>query len=188
MSFGVLELDVRFRLLRLAVVGAALSAAAALSPVRLGIVDGASMEPTLHAGQPFLYEAMSRSGRVTPAEVVLVRIGSQTCVKRVLAVGGEIFWAVGPNTGDLPGCYLVSGKRAARAWTRRFPEFHARAVRVPPGHIFVMGDGLTSYDSRHAGPVPSASVLGRVVVSKDKSAASLLKWAQLPPVPKRGHS
>jgi hypothetical protein len=35
--------------------------------------------------------------------------------------------------------------------------------RVPPGHVFVVGDGAVSEDSRELGTVPVTQIVGRVV-------------------------
>jgi signal peptidase I len=34
---------------------------------------------------------------------------------------------------------------------------------VPPGHVYLCGDGPRSYDSRSFGPLPTGSVVGRVI-------------------------
>lgn len=43
-----------------------------------------------------------------------------------------------------------------------------RAIRVPPGHFFVLGDNRPySSDSRSWGPVPLGSIEGRVTVAQE---------------------
>ncbi|MFX4272668.1 S26 family signal peptidase [Propionibacteriaceae bacterium Y1685] len=98
-------------------------------------VSGPSMEPTLHDG----------------AHVVARRIGPQVSVGR-----GDI--VVVRRLGDHDGTTVkrvtaLPGETPAEA-----------SAPVPSGHLWLVGDGTSSYDSRHAGPVPRNDVLARVEV------------------------
>ncbi|MGD7790262.1 S26 family signal peptidase [Propionibacteriaceae bacterium Y1700] len=98
-------------------------------------VTGPSMEPTLHDG----------------AHVVARRIGLQVRLGR-----GDI--VVVRRLGDHDGATV---KRV----TALPGETPAEASEpVPAGHLWLVGDGTSSYDSRHAGPVPRNNVLARVDV------------------------
>ena len=154
------------RLARLMAVGAALLAVVHLSPVRMGVVVGGSMEPALKPGQLFLYDRHPpRPGTLRAGDLVLVHLRGETCLKRVFALGGERFWAIcarGPRPTILTP---LRGRASMERWRKRFPALVFRESRVPRGMLFVMGDNVTSYDSRQLGPVPMTEVEGRVVAA-----------------------
>lgn len=183
-----LEPRVSTRLFRLCSLGSVLVAAAALSPVRLGIVQGRSMTPTLEPGHSFLFSSQ-KSDRMSlrHGDVVVLRQGDGLTVKRVLALGGEHFFAFGSPKDPLPGCRLLTVNTPVRPWEQRWPRFKGRKVHVPPGHLFVVGDNPTSCDSRHFGPIPADRVVGRVFLSPpdEGDGLSLAAWSGLPPGPKR---
>jgi signal peptidase I len=184
-----IDLAAKRRLTTLAMSGSLLCGAAAWSPVRLGVAVGVSMAPTLKPGHPFLYRPVSAEAEVQPGEVVVLRLGGETCVKRVLATGGQEFWAIGPKASkvtDLWTCFLIQGGERAK-WARRFPTFKISPVRIPNDQIFVIGDGLCSYDSRQTGPIPRSQVLGRVMLPAEAPGRPRARWAQLPPVPVGRH-
>src|SRR5438128_1167484 len=84
------------RAARLALFGSAVAGAAWLCPVRPGLVVGHSMEPSLQPWQLFFYNRRApRPDSIRRGDVVLVRVGGQTCVKRVFALGGDTFWEGG---------------------------------------------------------------------------------------------
>ena len=61
-------------------------------PFRLGIVCGASMEPTYHNGQAILVDRnYYRRHPVTRGDVVLLRQDGHTLIKRVFAIAGDSF-------------------------------------------------------------------------------------------------
>ncbi|MDP9023481.1 MAG: S26 family signal peptidase [Actinomycetota bacterium] len=99
-------------------------------------VSGASMEPTLRAGQLVL--TVPASDRLAVGDVVVVRdprARERLTVKRIVALAGDV--------ADLPG----------------------GPAPVPPGHVAVAGDHRgRSTDSRHYGAVPAALVVRRVLL------------------------
>lgn len=117
----------------LATAGGALAARRALFVVR---IDGTSMEPTFHSGDA----------------VLAVRAGFGPAVRR-----GDIVVCRLPRELQGPSGLLV--KRAAGLAGDRVDGGDA----VPAGRVFVRGDGDRSYDSRAFGPLPLASVRGRVI-------------------------
>jgi signal peptidase I len=153
------------RLLRLLGGGALAIVAATVLPLRVGVADGRSMEPTLKNGWPFLFAAAHRgSSNLRRRDVVVVRLYGRTCVKRILALSGDRFWSMTPREVQEPYRFLPPGsERELPRWKRRFPRLRFDAHRVPPGHVFVLGDGPTSLDSRQLGPVAEAEVIGRVI-------------------------
>lgn len=84
----------------------------------------------------------------------------QTYVKRIVGTGGDHLQLrkgrVWRNGKPLP----LYGRRCRKS------ECHLpRRITVPEGHFFVMGDNRAdSYDSRYWGPLPSASVIGVVML------------------------
>jgi len=177
------------RLGMLTLVGALLTAAGILAPVRVGVVSGHSMEPTLRYGQPFFYEPATSGLPVRAGEIVLVRLGDQVCVKRVFARGGARFWTMG-RTADRQGHQIVGADVPISRWKARYPRLHFRQVRVPRGRLFLLGDGTTSMDSRHFGPVPASCVIGRVVLPArvDPPAHRTMEWVEPRPRQRRAEA
>ena len=94
-------------------------------------------------------------GRVVPREDV-----SQRFVKRVVAVPGD-------RVALRAGRVVLNGTLQAEPYIRRcsaLPQCnYPKAVRVPAGTYFVLGDNRgESDDSRFWGPVPQAWIVGRV--------------------------
>ena len=109
-------------------------------------VDGSSMVPTFRAGEAVL--AVRRMWWRRPlrrGEIVVCRLSPAVpgppglLIKRVAGVAGDRLAGV---AGD-----RIDGADGV----------------VPPGRVFVCGDGPGSYDSRQFGPIPVTDVLGHVV-------------------------
>ena len=103
----------------------------------------------------------SRVVRAVLEGVSIVKPTTTEYVKRVVALPGETVAAKGGglyvNDRLLVEPYLPPGSR-----TEEFAP-----VVVPEGMLFVMGDNRNpgmSFDSRRFGPIPSSSVVGRVIV------------------------
>ena len=78
-------------------------------------------------------------------------------LKRIIAVGGETIRFAG-DTVTVDGRPLSEPYVAPGDVAYEFLE-----ETVPPGHVFVVGDNrMNSADSRLFGPVPSASIIGRL--------------------------
>ncbi len=174
---------------RLAVYGGALAGIAAVMPVRLGVVTGDSMTPTLRDGQPFLYAAAGSRPAPRVDEVVLVRLGGETCIKRVFALPGEEYHLMcsgGPQKDIAPG--LLERGADLAGWRRRYPALRFVSRRVPPGHVFLLGDNISSVDSRQLGPVALDQVVGRVVsrVGPPPTGENAVVWTAPPPRPRFG--
>lgn len=110
------------------------------------LVDGHSMEPTLHHKQRILVcKALWLVGAPTKGDIVVIR-------------------------GDAPGDYMVkrvyavAGQPVDYAYQPENYDFSRGKYVVPQGHIYVLGDNVNvSEDSRTFGPVPLERVLGKVV-------------------------
>jgi signal peptidase I len=102
-------------------------------PLRLAVVTGQSMAPTLKSGQLVLIDrAYDRSQPITSGDVVALTVEDQVIVKRVRSVadyGRPGFASTAP-----PGTVFVLGDASQISW-----------------------------DSRDFGPVPTDRILGRVI-------------------------
>ena len=150
-------------------------------------VEGASMEPALHGGEyvfvnklayfhlpigriarllPFLSVAEDKTvypvGAPRRGDVVVFqdpRGRERDLVKRVIALEGDVVALNG-------GVVHLNGRPLDEPYILALPRGQDMApVRVPPRHVFVMGDNrLASSDSRVWGPVSLSSLVGRVWV------------------------
>lgn len=141
-------------------------------------IPSSSMLPTLLAGDQVLVSKLHygiddllgdgwtlRYRDPLPGEVIVFSPSEQAprgdLVKRVVAVAGEV-------VEIRNGAILVNGEeREIGPTERRIPggEEGFGPVRVPPGHLFVMGDHREySDDSRHWGFVDLDDVEGKVVL------------------------
>ena len=154
-----------------------------LSPLRLGFVSGSSMAPTYRSGQPFL---MTRTNAMHPSvgSVVVFDHDGQPYIKRVLAIEGQEIWGVAwSESGGHPDMVLPRG-RVARM--DRIMKKHPQLGRVihftvPKDHVFVVGDGISSQDSRRFGPVPVEAIRGIVVAPvRARESAPYLRLAARP--------
>ena len=140
--------------------------------LQLVVVASGSMEPTLLEGDLVLVDRLAhvaRGGLLVAGraprrgDVLLLRHSGaavERWIKRCVAIAGDEvevegdrIWLGGrlvPAMADEPGPDVTG---ASRTW------------RLPPDSLFLVGDHrAASTDSRSFGPVPAASVLGRVVV------------------------
>lgn len=155
-------------------------------PVHLALVRGGSMTPTLQPGQPLIYATpTAQDAPLSRGELVLVRLDGELCVKRVFALGGDRFWTLREGPAPITPLDPHTG---IRRWRQRYPDFHYRRFQVPSEQIFVVGENLSSLDSRNLGPVPSSAVVGRVVfpaaAPPDNSTICRSMPAQRHPVPR----
>jgi signal peptidase I len=136
-------------------------------PFRLGIVCGASMEPTFHNGQAILVDrGYYRQHPVAHGDVILLRQDGRTLIKRVFALGGDSFPVlVYPDDAGVSR-YIIDETdipRLIRAFRRIQAGQHLARVTVPSGCMYVLGDNTSaSIDSRDFGAVPLTDIIGRV--------------------------
>ncbi|MGN7456636.1 signal peptidase I [Paenibacillus pasadenensis] len=158
-------------LLRTAVVVAAVVLFLNRFVLNLSIVEGDSMQPTLHPGDWLLVSRLA--GDALPIrmnDVVILRDprpqdGSPGyLVKRVVGLPGDV---VELRQGKL----LRNGLPVAELYADPSPALeNFRAVQVEPGHYFVLGDNRqwrASRDSRTFGSIDASDITGR---------AELLLW------------
>lgn len=137
------------------------------SPVKLGIVSGHSMSPTMRSGQPYLLDRASYLVRpVRRGDVLVFDHAGDTYVKRVAATAGDTVYLV--RDGSSEDVLVMDWQLPIlrRAMNRYPGPVGVKLVRrvVPPGYIYVLGDNMdNSVDSREFGPVPTTAVRGRVL-------------------------
>lgn len=129
-----------------------------LLPVQAVRVPSDSMTPTIAPGDHLLLDRR-HADAVAVGDVVVVHdpLGDGLIVKRVIAVGGD---AIGFEDGVL----VRNGTPVAEPYTDDVLDgvYYGPDV-VPPGAVYLLGDNrVDSVDSRHFGPVPLSSVVGRV--------------------------
>jgi signal peptidase I len=144
--------------------GVAVIGFAMICPFRFGIAVGDSMEPTLHSGQPFLFTQF-RPGilgaSLKRGDVVVVKAGDRTMIKRVFALGHDQFWTF-RSSRDTETFTPISMEMPIEHWRRRYPDFQYRQEHVPPGHVFLVGDNVSSFDSREFGAIAQKQIRGVV--------------------------
>jgi signal peptidase I len=147
-------------------------------------INSGAMEPTLRLGQAVAIDTHSRApktGQIVAYYAPRVEVGAmcanhrqgvghkQACgqagstrsnavfIKRVVGSPGDSIAIAG-------GRVVRNGKRAAETYVRPCddsPCNFPRAVTIPPGEYFVLGDNrASSYDSRFYGPIPRAWIIG----------------------------
>ena len=142
-----------------AVVGVAVLLVSGLLPFQTIRVPSDSMAPTVSPGDHLLLDKR-HPGDVVPGAVVVVHdpLGDGLIVKRVVAVAGD-------SIGFEDGVLVRNARPVTEPYTTDFLDgvYYGPDV-VPAGMVYLLGDHRTdSVDSRAFGPVPVASVVGRVV-------------------------
>ena len=150
------------------------------------VVDGASMEPSLHNGDRLIIWKLPHTiGRITGNEyipnrgdiIVFSEPGLYTdsgdtkqLIKRVIALPGErvsikdgivrVYNAENPN-GFVPDTTLAYGAGKNLSVGSQEQE----EVTVGKGEVFAMGDNRdNSLDSRMFGPVPAENIIGKLAL------------------------
>jgi len=148
------------------IVGSVVAALYLFCPFRLGVVYGQSMAPTLRPGELCLLDrAYYSRNPVQVGDVIVFRKDGSTLTKRVYGAPGQeisLLWYGNDSTYDLPPTYNPARLKQIYA---RYHGF-VRAVRypVPEGYCFVVGDNTpVSWDSREFGPIPTSSIIGKMV-------------------------
>jgi signal peptidase I len=137
-----------------------------LCPFQIGIVRGASMEPSFHSGQVIVIDRHHyRQHPVRRGDVIVLREGDSILIKRVHAVAGDKIWTlVCTDDGELYR-EIVEPRMLPRVQRLMpmLPFYRLSRYTVPPGTVYVVGDHTSaSVDSRHFGPIPVTDILGRV--------------------------
>lgn len=124
-------------------------------------IETTSMTPTLHAGQHVLADKVSRRNDTWKrGDVVAFRRTDhgRVLVKRIVGLAGD-------SVALADGKLMVNGRQVMEPYAppKLMDSVYFGPVRVPAGHVFVMGDDRReSVDSRDYGPIPTSALLGRV--------------------------
>jgi signal peptidase I len=175
------------RLRRLAAGSLCAAGVVGLSPWRSGVVIGHSMEPTLPHGAFFLYDqAYYRSHPVRAGEIVVVRHGDEVWIKRVYATEQAGFWTLRYGGNELirhdpirPTQEGYFAHASHRLRTAHGCDYRLVRLRVPSGCVFLVGDGVSSEDSRLFGPIGADGILGRVIPLPGQRLGTAPDWVEL---------
>ncbi|MBE6644561.1 MAG: signal peptidase I [Ruminococcaceae bacterium] len=130
---------------------------------RHSIVEGSSMENTLHSGEHLIISDFfytPKRGDIIVCEDYTTEIRNPI-VKRVIAIEGDRVTVSPTGAVTINGEPLVEDYVYVDAWFERPPV----DLVVPKGEIFVMGDHRNaSKDSREIGTISVDSVLGKVLL------------------------
>jgi signal peptidase I len=145
------------------------------------------MEPTLPHGTFFLYDqAYYRNHRVRSGDIVVVRHRGEVWIKRIYAAERSDFWTLryggyelvrhDPIRATQEGYFA---RAAARLRAAHGVDYRTVRMRVPPGCVFLVGDGTNSEDSRQFGPVAADEILGRVIALPGQRLGNIPEWVEL---------
>lgn len=131
------------------------------------VVDGSSMEPTLHDDERLIVTKIGEPQRFDI--IVFHTLMNEHYVKRVIGLPGDhieykndVLYING-EPYDEPYLNEYKKKINDAPLTNSFTlqETPVESDVVPEGHLFVMGDNrINSKDSRHIGAIPMEEVLG----------------------------
>jgi signal peptidase I len=125
------------------------------------LVQGSSMEPTLHHGERLLVNRfVYRFSEPRRGDIVVFRYPEnprQMFIKRVIGVPGDVVEITG-------GVVYVSGMGLVEPYIAEPPMGEYGPALVPANRVFVLGDNRnSSHDSTHesVGMVPYSSIQGK---------------------------
>lgn len=137
--------------------------------LRVAVVDGDSMQSTLHSGDTLLLCDFGYTPK--KGDIIVFQVAgsdhSHPVVKRVIATEGDTVdidfdgWAVSVNGEALEESYVTKADSAMERGNIAFP------LTVPKGCVFVLGDNRNaSWDSRYSavGCVDTRAILGKVLI------------------------
>jgi signal peptidase I len=146
----------------------ALLLALVCSPLKLGIVRGSSMNPSMGSGRMYLMDrSYFRSQPIKRDEILVFKREGISYIKRVLAAPGDTVYVLrqrGSFQDELVGDWQLPAVRRAvvrRPWK---DSMKLVPVRLTEGQYYVIGDNIMdSVDSRSFGPVSAEEIQGRVL-------------------------
>jgi signal peptidase I len=145
-----------------------------------------SMEPTLRVGEYFLADATYYRSRAPSRGDVAVYLHPKQShlyyIKRIVAVEGDRI-AIKGGRAVVNGMIVEEPYLDAAVSDGRFANMPE--VRVPPGHVYVLGDNRSnSVDSRDSvahGAVPVGNLIGRVTdIAISRHLPRIGRWVGTP--------
>ena len=124
------------------------------------LVNGNSMKDTLHNKDFMILDKMTyRFHKIKRFDIVVVQVGNQKLIKRVIGLPGEV---IEYRDNEL----YVNGEKVEEHYSNRITyDFDLHSIdlnRIPNDTYFVMGDNRTdSLDSRSFGVVQRKQILGK---------------------------
>lgn len=117
------------------------------------VVSGESMQPTLDGGEIMVLSKISQLSRFS---VVVVDIGNEKIIKRVIALPGETISCEN-------GVIFVNDRKQEEDYSQGIQKDFAR-VTLADDEYFVLGDNREhSLDSEELGPIKEEQIKGVVV-------------------------
>jgi signal peptidase I len=108
------------------------------------------MQPTLDGGELMI---LNKNGSLDRFDVVVVDIGSEDIIKRIIALPGE-------TVSCEKGIVYVNGRRQDESYSKG-TTFNFDKVKLADDEYFVMGDNREdSKDSRMLGPIKKDNIKG----------------------------
>ncbi|WML38273.1 signal peptidase I [Neobacillus sp. OS1-2] len=129
------------------------------------IVEGASMEPTLHNHEKILVNKMSYVMSLNRGDVVIIKGPAVNYVKRIIGMPGDKVEMKADqlliNGEPIKESYLSENRKAAEEMGSLLTGDFG-PILVPANHYFVMGDNrLKSMDSRNGlGFIKQTAIIG----------------------------
>lgn len=125
------------------------------------LVDGPSMQPTLHTDERLAVEKVSRyAGLPERGDIIIVHYSDGTnnnYVKRAIGLPGE-------TVEIRDSTVYINGEVLSEEYTGEQPYADMEAVTVPGDTVFVMGDNrANSMDSRMVGPIRHDQIVGHAM-------------------------
>ena len=130
------------------------------------LVEGPSMQPTLHSGERLLVMKIQYLfHKPERGDIIVCKYPNRegNYIKRVVALENEVVEISG-------GKVYINGEVLEEDYIKEPPLADMEAVKVPPGSLFVMGDNRNnSMDSRD-------STVGPILLSMVKGKANTVIW------------
>lgn len=119
------------------------------------LVNGNSMLDTLHNGDLMILNKISyRSNKIKRFDIVVVQVGKEKIIKRVIGLPGEV---VTYHNNEL----YINGKKVKDPYPSQV-TYDFVTEKIEDDFYFVMGDNRTdSLDSRSIGTVKRKNILGK---------------------------
>ena len=132
-------------------------------PLRICVIRGISMVPSLYPGEVCWMDGVCvRKREIHRGEIVIFRQDSELVVKRVIGVPGDVIRErLGAGSGAGVACCRLHSN-TYRTWKQQLTRRKTfLIVRLGIGEYYVLGDNLPhSFDSRFHGSVHANNIVG----------------------------